>query len=62
MSDTIGPARARFRRTRGNPPDVVYLVATLSGTKLAAGLQGAGYEGMIITPSYSPLLLGSPGY
>ncbi|MBX3314444.1 MAG: ABC transporter substrate-binding protein [Actinobacteria bacterium] len=46
----------------GNPPDVVYLVATLSGTKLAAGLQGAGYEGMIITPSYSPLLLGSPGY
>ena len=46
----------------GDPPDVVYLVATLSGTKLAAGLQGAGYEGMIITPSYSPLLLGQPGY
>jgi branched-chain amino acid transport system substrate-binding protein len=46
----------------GNPPDIVYLVATLSGNKLAAALQGAGYEGMIITPSYSPLLLGSPGY
>ena len=46
----------------GNPPDIVYLVATLSGTKLAAGLQGAGYEGKIYTPSYSPLLLGQPGY
>lgn len=46
----------------GDAPDVIYLVATLSGTKLAAALQDAGYEGMIITPSYSPLLLGQPGY
>lgn len=46
----------------GNPPDIVYIVATLSGTKLAAGLQGAGFEGKIFTPSYSPLLLGSDGY
>lgn len=46
----------------GNPPDVIYLQATLSGTTLAAGLQDADYEGMIITPSYSPLLLGQPGY
>ncbi|MCB0976773.1 MAG: ABC transporter substrate-binding protein [Acidimicrobiales bacterium] len=46
----------------GNPPDIVYLLATLSGTKLAAGLQGAGFKGKIFTPSYSPLLLGAPGY
>lgn len=46
----------------GEAPDVIYLQATLSGTKLAAGLQNAGYEGLIITPSYSPLLLGQPGY
>jgi ABC-type branched-subunit amino acid transport system substrate-binding protein len=46
----------------GEAPDVIYLQATLSGTKLAAALQAAGYEGMIITPSYSPLLLGQPGY
>lgn len=46
----------------GNPPDIVYLVATLSGTKIADALQGAGYEGQIFTPSYSPVLLGQPGY
>jgi ABC-type branched-subunit amino acid transport system substrate-binding protein len=46
----------------GQAPDVIYLSATLSGTKLAAALQDAGYEGMIITPSYSPLLLGQAGY
>jgi ABC-type branched-subunit amino acid transport system substrate-binding protein len=46
----------------GEAPDVIYLQATLSGTKLAAALQAAGYEGMIITPSYSPLLLGQAGY
>ncbi len=46
----------------GQAPDVVYLQATFSGTKIAAGLQNAGYDGMIITPSYSPLLLGSVGY
>jgi ABC-type branched-subunit amino acid transport system substrate-binding protein len=46
----------------GAAPDVIYLQATLSGTKLAAALQDAGFEGMIITPSYSPLLLGQPGY
>lgn len=46
----------------GSPPDVVYLQATFSGTKIAAGLQNAGYEGLIITPSYSPLLLGQAGY
>lgn len=46
----------------GGQPDIVYLVATLSGTSLAAALQNAGFEGTIITPSYSPLLLGAPGY
>ncbi|MCZ7629700.1 MAG: ABC transporter substrate-binding protein [Microthrixaceae bacterium] len=46
----------------GSAPDMIYLQATLGGTKLADGLQQAGYEGMIITPSYSPLLLGTPGY
>lgn len=46
----------------GEAPDAIYLQATLGGTKLADGLQQAGYKGMIITPSYSPLLLGSPGY
>ncbi len=46
----------------GEAPDVIYLQATLGGTKLADGLQQAGYEGTIITPSYSPLLLGTPGY
>ncbi|NLD77534.1 MAG: ABC transporter substrate-binding protein, partial [Acidimicrobiales bacterium] len=46
----------------GGQPDIVYLVATLSGTTIAAALQAAGYEGTIITPSYSPLLLGAPGY
>lgn len=51
-----------MKADNGNPPDVVYIVATLSGTKLAAELQGAGYEGKIFTPSYSPLLLGTPGY
>lgn len=46
----------------GEAPDVIYLQATSSGTKLAAGLQGAGYDGMIVTPAYSPLLLGASGY
>ncbi|NLV55744.1 MAG: ABC transporter substrate-binding protein [Acidimicrobiales bacterium] len=46
----------------GEAPDVIYLQATLSGTTIAAALQASGYEGMIITPSYSPLLLGQPGY
>lgn len=46
----------------GDAPDVIYLVATLSGTKIAKALQDAGYEGMIVTPSYSPLLLGQDGY
>jgi len=40
----------------GGAPDIVYLIATLSGTKLSASLQAAGFEGMIITPSYSCLL------
>jgi len=46
----------------GKAPDVIYIQATLAGTKIANGLQTAGYKGMIITPSYSPLLLGQPGY
>lgn len=46
----------------GEAPDAIYLQATLVGTKLADGLQQAGYDGTIITPSYSPLLLGTPGY
>lgn len=46
----------------GQAPDIIYLIATLSGTKLSASLQAAGFKGMIVTPSYSPLLLGVPGY
>jgi ABC-type branched-subunit amino acid transport system substrate-binding protein len=46
----------------GEAPDMIYLIATLSGTNLAAAIKATGYEGMIITPSYSPLLLGQPGY
>ncbi len=46
----------------GEAPGIIYLQATLSGTAISAALQEAGYEGMIITPSYSPLLLGAPGY
>lgn len=46
----------------GEAPDIIYLQATLSGTAISNGLQQAGYDGMIISPSYSPLLLGSPGY
>jgi len=46
----------------GEQPDIVYLVATLSGTSLSDSLQTAGFEGTIMTPSFSPLLLGVPGY
>lgn len=46
----------------GEAPDVIYLQATLSGTQLAQALKQANYEGLIISPSYSPLLLGQPGY
>lgn len=46
----------------GKAPDIIYLQASLSGAKIADGLQKGGYKGMIITPSYSPLLLGVPGY
>lgn len=46
----------------GEAPDVIYLQATFSGTTIAAAIQESGYEGMIVTPSYSPLLLGQPGY
>lgn len=46
----------------GDAPDVIYLVSSLSGTSIAAALQAAGYEGMIMTPSYSPLLLNVAGY
>jgi len=46
----------------GQAPDIIYLIATLSGTKISAALQAAGFKGMIVTPSYSPLLLGVPGY
>ncbi|WCO68072.1 ABC transporter substrate-binding protein [Iamia majanohamensis] len=46
----------------GGQPDIIYIVATLSGTAISDALQNAGYEGTIITPSYSPLLLGAPGY
>ena len=46
----------------GEAPDVIYLQTTLAGTQIAAALQTAGYEGEIITPSFSPILLGAPGY
>lgn len=51
-----------LKADNGEAPDIIYLQATLSGTKLTDALQQAGYEGMIITPSYSPLLLGAAGY
>lgn len=46
----------------GAAPDVIYIQSTLNGTKIAAGLQNAGYKGMIITPQYSAMLLAQPGY
>lgn len=46
----------------GGAPDVIYLQATFAGTRIADGLQNGGYEGQIITPSYSAALLGQPGY
>lgn len=46
----------------GKAPDIIYIQATLAGTKISNGLQTGGFKGMIITPSYSPLLLGQPGY
>ncbi|MEI2640313.1 MAG: ABC transporter substrate-binding protein [Microthrixaceae bacterium] len=46
----------------GKAPDIIYLQASLSGTKISDALQKGGFKGMIVTPSYSPLLLGSPGY
>lgn len=54
--------KALMTSDKGKAPDLIYLQATLSGTAIANGLQQAGYKGMIITPSYSPLLLGVPGY
>jgi len=46
----------------GKAPDIIYIQATLAGTKISNALQTAGFKGMIITPSYSPILLGQPGY
>ncbi|MEO9164068.1 MAG: ABC transporter substrate-binding protein, partial [Aquihabitans sp.] len=46
----------------GGQPDVVYIIATTTGTTIAKALQDAGYEGMIVTPSFSPILLSFPGY
>jgi ABC-type branched-subunit amino acid transport system substrate-binding protein len=62
MSDASPFVSKMMTADDGGQPDIVYLVATLSGTSLAAALQNAGFEGTIITPSYSPLLLGAPGY
>lgn len=62
MSDASPFVADMMTADGGSQPDIVYLVATLSGTSLAAALQNAGFEGTIITPSYSPLLLGAPGY
>lgn len=60
--DVMGDASPFVTKILDSDPDIVYLIATLSGTSLAAALQNAGFEGTIITPSYSPLLLGAPGY
>lgn len=46
----------------GEQPDIIYMIATTSGTTIGKALQDAGYDGMIITPSYSPLLLSVAGY
>lgn len=60
--DVVGDPSPFVTKILDSDPDIVYLIATLSGTSLAAALQNAGFDGTIITPSYSPLLLGSPGY
>ena len=60
--DVIGDPSPFVTKILDADPDIVYLIATLSGTTLAAALQNAGFDGTIITPSYSPLLLGAPGY
>lgn len=54
--------KALMTSDQGHAPDIIYLQATLTGTAIADGLQQAGYKGMIISPSYSPLLLNVPGY
>ena len=46
----------------GGAPDVIYLQATLAAVQLSEALKQANYDGVIISPSYSPLLLGQPGY
>ena len=60
--DVVGDPSPFVTKILDSDPDIVYLIATLSGTSLAAALQNAGFDGTIITPSYSPLLLGAPGY
>lgn len=46
----------------GDEPDIIYVLGTSNPVQIPAALQGAGYEGMIVLPSYSPLLLGANGY
>lgn len=60
--DVMGDPSPFVTKILDAKPDIVYLIATLSGTSLSAALQNAGFDGTIITPSYSPLLLGAPGY
>lgn len=61
-SDVSPFVKDLMKSADGKAPDIIYLQATLAGTAIANGLQEAGFEGMIISPSYSPLLLGVPGY
>lgn len=59
----VSPFVAKLMKSDdGGQPDIIYIIATTAGTTIAKALQDAGYEGMIITPSFSPILLSIPGY
>ena len=59
----VSPFVAKLMKSaNGGQPDLIYIIATTSGTTIAKALQDAGYKGMIVTPSYSPILLKAAGY
>ena len=59
----VSPFVAKLMKSDdGGQPDVIYIIATTTGTTIAKALQDAGYDGMIVTPSFSPILLSVAGY
>lgn len=49
-----------LRADAGAPPDIIMVqLSNLDAAGLSGALKAAGFEGLIITPLYSPLLLGS---